>query len=44
MNEQIIFLGGSGFVGSYFVKHLIEKEYSVLVYDLKKPNFELNLL
>ena len=40
MNEQIIFLGGSGFVGSYFVKHLIEKEYSVLVYDLKKPNFK----
>jgi len=40
MNEQIIFLGGSGFVGSYFVKHLIEREYSVLVYDLKKPNFK----
>ncbi len=37
-NKAIVF-GGSGFVGSYFVKKLLSLGYSVEVYDLKKPNF-----
>ena len=37
-NKAIVF-GGSGFVGSYFVKKLLSLGYSVVIYDLKKPNF-----
>jgi len=37
MKEKILFFGGSGFVGIYFVKKLLELGYKVIVYDLKKP-------
>lgn len=37
--KNIIFFGGSGFIGVYFVKELINQGHRVLVYDLKKPNF-----
>ena len=35
--KNIIFFGGSGFVGIYFVKELIAQGHKVLIYDLKKP-------
>ena len=37
MKEKILFFGGSGFVGIYFAKKLLELGYKVIVYDLKKP-------
>jgi|TARA_B100001059_G_C17809715_1_gene571486 UDP-glucose 4-epimerase len=40
VKKEIIFLGGSGFVGSYFVKRLIQNKYKVIIYDLNKPNFQ----
>ena len=38
MKEKILFFGGSGFVGIYFVRKLLELGHKVVVYDLKKPN------
>ena len=37
--KNIIFFGGSGFIGLYFVKELINQGHNVLVYDLNKPSF-----
>ena len=37
--RNIIFFGGSGFIGLYFVKELINQGHNVLVYDFNKPNF-----
>ncbi len=37
--KNIIFFGGSGFIGLYFVKELINQGHNVLIYDLNKPNF-----
>ena len=37
MKEKILFFGGSGFVGIYFVRKLLELGHKVVVYDLKKP-------
>ena len=48
MKEKILFFGGSGFVGIYFVRKLLELGHKVVVYDLKKPinnrvlNVEIN--
>ena len=39
MKYKIIFFGGSGFAGTYFVKKLLELGCSVINYDIKKPNF-----
>ena len=44
MKEKILFFGGSGFVGIYFVRKLLELGHKVIVYDLKKPRvFHKNL-
>ena len=40
MSKEIIFFGGSGFVGSYFVRKLLYNNYKVNIYDLNKPNFK----
>ena len=40
MSKEIIFFGGSGFVGSYFVRKLLYNKYKVNIYDLNKPNFK----
>lgn len=37
MKNKILFFGGSGFVGTYFVKELLELGYNVTIYDIKKP-------
>jgi UDP-glucose 4-epimerase len=37
---KIFITGGSGFIGSYIVKHLLELGYEVKVVDLKKPSIE----
>ena len=37
MSKNILVTGGSGFIGSYIVDHLIKKNYSVTVLDLIKP-------
>ena len=40
MSKEIIFFGGSGFVGSYFVRKLLYNKYKVNIYDLNEPNFK----
>lgn len=40
MSKEIIFFGGSGFVGSYFVRKLLYNKYKVNIYDLNKPKFK----
>jgi len=40
VSKEIIFFGGSGFVGSYFVRKLLYNKYKVNIYDLNKPNFK----
>ena len=37
MKKTILFFGGSGFIGTYFVKKLLSIGHKVIVYDLKKP-------
>ena len=37
MSKNILVTGGSGFIGSYVVDHLIKKKYRVTVIDLLKP-------
>ena len=37
MSKNILVTGGSGFIGSYVVDHLIKKKYRVTVIDLIKP-------
>ena len=37
MLKNILVTGGSGFIGSYIVDHLIKKKYRVTVIDLTKP-------
>ena len=37
MKRTILFFGGSGFIGAYFVKKLLSMGNKVVVYDLKKP-------
>ena len=37
MSKNILVTGGSGFIGSYVVDHLIKKKYRVTVIDLTKP-------
>ena len=37
MLKNILVTGGSGFIGSYVVDHLIKKKYRVTVIDLLKP-------
>ena len=37
--KKIIFLGGSGFIGRYFVQKLIDLGNNVIIYDLKNPGF-----
>ena len=39
MKKNIVFFGGSGFVGSYFVKRLLLNNHKVIIYDLVKPEF-----
>tara|TARA_B100001248_G_scaffold174092_1_gene132022 strand:- start:10379 stop:11263 length:885 start_codon:yes stop_codon:yes gene_type:complete len=40
VSKEIIFFGGSGFVGSYFVRKLLYNKYKVNIYDLNKPKFK----
>tara|TARA_Y100000590_G_scaffold452189_1_gene594858 strand:+ start:6145 stop:7026 length:882 start_codon:yes stop_codon:yes gene_type:complete len=37
MKKTILFFGGSGFIGTYFVKKLLSLGHKVKVFDLKKP-------
>ena len=37
---QVLITGGSGFIGSYLVKHLLEQGHEVKVLDLRKPDIE----
>jgi UDP-glucose 4-epimerase len=39
VKKNIVFFGGSGFVGSYFVKRLLLNNHKVIIYDLVKPEF-----
>jgi UDP-glucose 4-epimerase len=38
MKKKILFFGGSGFLGTYFCKNLLENN-KVTIFDIKKPNF-----
>jgi UDP-glucose 4-epimerase len=40
VRKSIVFFGGSGFVGSYFVKRLLQNNHKVIIYDLVKPEFK----
>tara|TARA_B100001964_G_scaffold233721_1_gene291365 strand:- start:5417 stop:6319 length:903 start_codon:yes stop_codon:yes gene_type:complete len=37
---KVLITGGSGFIGSYLVKHLLEQGHEVKVLDLQKPDIE----
>tara|TARA_Y100000310_G_scaffold313699_1_gene362369 strand:- start:5819 stop:6721 length:903 start_codon:yes stop_codon:yes gene_type:complete len=37
---KVLITGGSGFIGSYLVKHLLEQGHEVKVLDLRKPDIE----
>jgi UDP-glucose 4-epimerase len=37
---KVFITGGSGFIGSYLVKHLLEQGHKVKVLDLRKPDIE----
>ena len=37
---KIFITGGSGFIGSYVVRHLLENNHDVKVLDLKEPKIK----
>jgi len=37
---KILITGGSGFIGRYMVKKLLDKGHSIVVYDINSPAFE----
>ena len=39
MNNKIIIFGGSGFLGKYFSKQLLDLNYEITIFDLNKPDF-----
>lgn len=37
---KILVIGGSGFIGTSLVRHLVKKKHVVTIFDLIKPNFK----
>ncbi|HWP47030.1 MAG TPA: NAD(P)-dependent oxidoreductase [Candidatus Limnocylindrales bacterium] len=40
MDEAVLITGGTGFIGSYLTRHLAERGYPVIMYDIKEPGPE----
>ena len=41
--RKILVTGGSGFIASFLVEKLLEKEYEVTIFDIDKPKFTPNV-
>lgn len=39
MSKKVVVFGGAGFLGNYVVSELVNRNYDVLVADLKKPTY-----